>query len=63
MTSPVVVNTPNYSADLSKLDSYPLGDDAIIWGVHRFANFKISFDARERVDERRAWAGRTLERP
>ena len=63
MESPVVVNTPNYSADLSKIDSYPLGDDSIIWGVHRFANFKLDFTERERVDERRSWAGRTLERP
>jgi hypothetical protein len=62
MRSPVVVNTPNYSADLSKIDSYPLGDDSIIWGVHRFANFKLNFTERERVDERRSWAGRTLER-
>jgi Cellulase (glycosyl hydrolase family 5) len=62
MTAPIVVNTPAYSSDLSRIDTYPLGDDALVWGVHRFANVKVKFAATDRVDERRSWADRTLTR-
>ena len=61
MRSPVVVNTPNYSSDLSRIDTYPLQDDSVIWGVHRFANLRTEWTEAERQDERRAWANRTLD--
>lgn len=62
MTSPVVINTPGYSAALSRIDTYPLGDDGVVWGVHRYANVKVTFDDLDRVDERRAWADRSIDR-
>jgi hypothetical protein len=62
MTSPIVVNTPGYSASLSRIDTYPLGDENVIWGVHRYANVKVTFGDTDRVDERRAWADRSLDR-
>jgi hypothetical protein len=56
-----VVNTPGYSAALSRIDTYPLGDEDIVWGVHRYANVKVDFGSADRVDERRAWADRSLD--
>jgi hypothetical protein len=62
VTAPIVVNTPDYSRDLSRIDSFPLDDENIVWGVHRYATTDVEFSAAERLDERRAWADRSLDR-
>jgi hypothetical protein len=61
-TAPIVVNAPGYSAFLSKIDSYPLGDDNIVWGAHRYANAKTEFGPAQRHEERHDWADRSLEK-
>ena len=60
MESPIVINTPGYSASLARIDSHPLGDDNIVWGVHQYANARLSFGGPERTEERNDWADRTL---
>ena len=61
MESPIVINTPGYSANVSKIDSYSLHDDNLIWGVHQYANARLSFGGPERTEERHDWADRTLD--
>jgi hypothetical protein len=56
-----VVNTPDYSRDLSHVDSFPLGDDNIILGVHRYSTTDRPFEDTDRQQERSAWADRSLE--
>ncbi len=48
VTSPVVVNTPNFSTDLRELDRHPLDDDQVLFGVHRYGNERASFTGDER---------------
>jgi hypothetical protein len=38
MTSPIIVNTIGWSWDLSQIASYPLHDNNIIYGAHRYPN-------------------------
>jgi hypothetical protein len=38
MESPIVVNTPGYSWDLSGVRDHPLGDENLVLGAHRYAN-------------------------
>lgn len=56
MTSPIVVNTINYSWDLSEINNYPLPDSNIIYGAHRYANDNVNFTSSERADCDNKWA-------
>lgn len=60
--SPVVVNTPDYSKDLTRVDSFPLADANVVLGVHRYSTTNEPFTELDRREERRAWADRSLER-
>jgi hypothetical protein len=46
--APIVINVPNYSTDLRPIDRYPLGDDDLIYGAHRYGNTNPTFSPRER---------------
>jgi hypothetical protein len=56
MRSPIVVNTPSFSWDLSQADRYPLGDPNIVYGAHRYANDNLTFSKSERDDVEKKWA-------
>lgn len=56
VTSPVVVNGPAYSTDLSQLGRYRLADPQVLYGAHRYGNTYASFDAEERASVERAIA-------
>ncbi len=56
MTSPIIVNTIDWSADLSQIGTYQLNDSKIIYGVHRYANQHTSFTAAEQAASDRKWA-------
>ena len=56
MRSPIVVNTPAFSWDLSRIDRYPLHDRAIIYGVHRYGNDDRTFSAAQQTDSDWSWA-------
>lgn len=60
-SAPVVVNTPDYSSTLSGIERHPLGDDNIVWGVHRYPTSGLKFTAANAAAERRAWAGQARE--
>jgi len=47
--SPIVVNGPAFSFDLRPIARHPLGDDAILYGAHRYGNTHAEFDASERT--------------
>lgn len=57
MRSPIVLNTPNYSSDLSKVDQYPLGDPDVVYGAHAYANNHLGVGAPERALYEGLWAG------
>lgn len=58
MTSPIVVNTIDWSWNLSKIASYPLHDSNIIYGAHRYpdAHTNFTFNAVDQADCDREWA-------
>lgn len=60
--SPIVVNGPGFSFDLSPAPRYPLGDDAVLYGAHRYGNTNATFTPAERMEVERAIAapGRRL---
>jgi len=57
MRSPIVLNTPNYSSDLSKVDQYPLHDRNLVYGAHAYANNLTGVGAPERALYTGLWAG------
>ncbi|MGH3995143.1 MAG: glycoside hydrolase family 5 protein, partial [Pseudonocardiaceae bacterium] len=63
MESPIVVNAPGWSWNLSQVESYPLRDDQLVLGAHRYANDQPSFHAGEREEVERSWARLARERP
>ncbi len=63
MESPIVVNVPSWSWNLSQLASYALDDDQLVLGAHRYANDSSSFDAEEREEVERSWAGLADSKP
>ena len=56
MRSPIVVNAPAFSWDLSRIDRYPLHDRAIVYGVHRYGNDDRTFSAAQQADSDGSWA-------
>ncbi len=56
MASPIVINTVSWSWDLSKIETYPLGDGNIIYGAHRYGNNHATFDASEQSACDKLWA-------
>ncbi len=57
MSSPVMVNTPGYSWDLSGVRQHPLGDDQVVLGAHRYANANTRLGPKQRQEIDAAWAG------
>jgi hypothetical protein len=57
MKSPVMVNTPGYSWDLSGIRTHPLGDDQVVLGAHRYANANTRLGPKQRREIQAAWAG------
>lgn len=55
--SPIVVNGPSFSWDLSQVDAYPLGDDDVIYGAHRYANNEPTFSEAQQAEVDRLWGG------
>lgn len=56
MMSPIVINSIDWSWDLSKINQYPLDDGNIIYGAHRYANNNATFDANEQASCNEFWA-------
>jgi hypothetical protein len=58
MTSPIVVNTIDWSWVLTKIVAYPLNDNNIIYGVHRYPNpgTGFTFNAADQADCDNMWA-------
>jgi len=56
MRSPIVVNAPAFSWDLSRIDRYPLHDQAIVYGVHRYGNDDGAFGPAQQADSDGSWA-------
>ena len=63
MSSPVVVNTPDYSADLTRVDSYPLGDDASSGASTATRTSSPLRPISTAWTSAALWADRSLERP
>lgn len=63
MEAPIVVNTPGWSWNLAPIAFYPLGDDQLVLGAHRYANDEPRFHAGERAEVRRSWARLAQQRP
>jgi hypothetical protein len=56
MRSPVMVNAPGYSWDLSGVPTHPLGDDQVVFGAHRYANEQTELGPKQRAEIEAAWA-------
>jgi hypothetical protein len=54
--NPIVVNTPQWSNDISQIPQYHLSDDNVIYAWHRYANG----EAFNRSKENAAWADASL---
>jgi hypothetical protein len=63
MESPIVVNTPGYSWDLTGVRDHPLGDEDIVLGAHRYANDSTSLTPEGRRQIERGWARLASRRP
>jgi hypothetical protein len=63
MESPIVVNTPCYSWDLTGAREHPLGDEDIVLGAHRYANDSTSLTREGRRQIERGWARLASRRP
>jgi len=63
MTAPVIVNTPEWSWNVTGVEDHPLGDDQVVLGAHRYANDEPSFTAAERAEAAGAWARLARSRP
>jgi hypothetical protein len=57
MTSPIVVNAPGWSWNLTEVASHPLDDDNLVLGAHRYGNDSTHFDEEERQEVEQSWAG------
>jgi len=63
MESPIMVNAPGYSWDLSGVRAHPLGDEDIVLGAHRYANDAGELTAEGRGQIERGWARMARTRP
>jgi hypothetical protein len=63
MESPIVVNAPGYSWDLTGVRKHPLGDEEIVLGAHRYANDATGLTAEGRSQIERGWARIASRRP
>jgi Cellulase (glycosyl hydrolase family 5) len=63
MESPIMVNTPGYSWDLTGAREYPLGDEDVVLGAHRYANDATSLTPEARREIERGWARLAARRP
>ena len=62
MMSPIVINSIDWSWDLSKINQYPLDDSNIIYGVHRYSNNNATFDTSEQAICNELWANLSSKR-
>lgn len=63
MDSPIMVNAPGYSWDLSGVPEHPLGDEDIVLGAHRYANDARGLTAEGRRQIEEGWARMARRRP
>lgn len=63
MESPIVVNTPGYSWDLTGIRDYPLGDEDLVLGAHRYANDATGLTEQDRREIEEGWARMARTRP
>jgi hypothetical protein len=63
MKSPIVVNTPGYSWDLTGVRDHPLGDEDVVLGAHRYANDATGLTGEGRRQIERGWARLASRRP
>ncbi len=65
MNSPIIVNTIGWSWDLSQVGSYPLHDNNIIYGAHRYPNpaTHFTFNAADQASCDTMWANLAAQFP
>jgi Cellulase (glycosyl hydrolase family 5) len=63
MESPIVVNTPGYSWDLTGIRRYPLDDENLVLGAHRYANDAHGLTGAGRREVEIGWARMARTRP
>ncbi|MGH2745154.1 MAG: glycoside hydrolase family 5 protein [Pseudonocardiaceae bacterium] len=63
MESPIIVNTPGYSWDLTGVRDHPLGDPDVVLGAHRYANDATGLTAEGRSQIEHGWARLGSRRP
>lgn len=63
VTSPIVVNVPNYSFDLAPLSRYRLADQNVLYGAHRYGNAHATFDEEEQQSVERSIAAPSRQVP
>jgi Cellulase (glycosyl hydrolase family 5) len=63
MDSPIVVNAPGYSWDLTGVREHPLGDEDVVLGAHRYANDARGITAEGRRQIEASWARLARTRP
>jgi hypothetical protein len=63
MDSPIMVNAPGYSWDLTGVREHPLGDEDIVLGAHRYANDARGLTAEGRREIEEGWARLARTRP
>jgi hypothetical protein len=63
MESPIMVNGPGYSWDLSGVRDHSLGDDDVVLGAHRYANDAGALTSEGRHEVEQGWAELARTRP
>ena len=63
MDSPIMVNAPGYSWDLTGVREHPLGDSNVVLGAHRYANDARGLTAEGRHQIEEGWARMARTRP
>jgi hypothetical protein len=63
MESPIMVNTPGYSWDLTGVRDHPLGDEDLVLGAHRYANDAGGLTEEDRREIEDGWARMARTRP
>lgn len=57
---PIVINSVRYSSDLSKIGQYPLLDDNLIYGIHKYGNNNTTLTEKLINDYNAEWANLAL---
>jgi len=60
---PIVINCIDWSWDCSQINSYPLGDNQIIYGAHRYGSGASAWSASDSADADAKWANLATQVP